>query len=193
LSKKAAIIESRFKATFVQPDLFTPTQVFNGFNFPKTPVITANSKEDIQMVNWGLIPYWSKDITIQKFTLNARVETLTEKPAFKNIVGNRCIVLADGFYEWQHLGKEKYRFEIGYHDTLFAFAGLFDENDGKLTYTIVTTEALGIMREIHNTKLRMPYTLVTDEAISDWMAGNYPSPFYDFTTKPELGNQLTLF
>jgi putative SOS response-associated peptidase YedK len=193
LSKKAAIIESRFKATFEQLELYSPQNVIKGFDFPKSPVILHMDTSAIKMVNWGLVPHWAQDISIRKYTLNARIETLTEKPAFRSSVANRCIVLTDGFYEWQHVGKEKYMFEIGYGDALFAFAGLYDEYDGQLSYTIVTREAQGVMREIHNTKLRMPYALHTDESMNAWLSGGYPDPFYAFTTKPELGNQLSMF
>ena len=193
LSKKAAIIESRFKATFTQKELFKPQSVIKGFDFPKTPVIVNTDTNAIEMLQWGLIPHWAKDESFKKYTLNARIETLTEKPAFRNCIENRCIILTDGFYEWQHLGKEKYRFEIGYNDELFAFAGLYDEFNGELSYTIVTREAQGIMRDIHNTKLRMPYALCSDENMNDWLSGGYPDPFYKFTTRPELGNQLSIF
>ena len=193
LSKKAAIIESQMKATFVDVKAYQPTRLYNGFTFPKTPVILNSNPELIEMVNWGLIPSWSNEKDIRKYTLNARVETLDEKPSFKNVVGNRCLVLCDGFYEWQHVGKEKYKYEIGWNDSLFAFAGLYDQNDEQITYTIVTTEAVGVMREIHNTKLRMPYTLTNENAMTDWLAGNFPKPFHDFTTIPNLGHQLSMF
>ena len=192
-SKKAQVLENRFKATFVEKELFHPTNHYNGFDFPKTPVITNEDASKIQMVKWGLIPSWSLDNSINKYTLNARLETLNEKPAFKNSVQNRCIVLVDGFYEWQHKGSTKHKFEIGYNNEIFAFAGLYDINNDLKTYTIVTTEAKGVMREIHNTKYRMPYSLVTDKSIKEWLKGDYPIPFENFSTIPTLGNQLTFF
>ena len=101
----------------------------NGFDFPKTPIITNENPEIIELYNWGLIPDWSKSEDIRALTLNAKIETIHEKPSFKNIVNQRCLVLANGFYEWQwrdSKGKNKVKYEIGIeNDELFAFAGLY--------------------------------------------------------------------
>lgn len=108
-TKSAQELKHRFKATFFEEEEYTPT-IYNGFSFPKTPVITNADTHNIQLFNWGLIPPWAKDKDIRKNTLNARYETLSEKPSFKSSLKNRCIVLSDGFYEWQWLdekGKNK--------------------------------------------------------------------------------------
>tara|TARA_R110001592_G_scaffold141264_2_gene362676 strand:- start:5087 stop:5512 length:426 start_codon:yes stop_codon:yes gene_type:complete len=141
------------------------------------------------MSNWGLIPDWANEDWKRNYTLNARIETLSEKSAFKQYTENRCIILVDGFYEWQHKGKEKIKFDIGFNNQLFAFAGLYS-ND---TYTIVTTEAKGIMREIHNTKLRMPFSLKTDDNFNNWLNVEEVYPRYDFTTNQLGFTQPTLF
>src|SRR5690606_32848026 len=102
-------LENRFKARFSNPDEYYPT-IYNGFQHPKTPVITNADGHSIQMYNWGLIPYWAKDNSIRKNTLNARCETLSEKASFRSSMNNRCLVLSDGFYEWEWLdpkGKQK--------------------------------------------------------------------------------------
>ena len=104
--------------------------------------------------------------------INARGETLTEKPAFKDLLGKRrCLVLADGFYEWRKDGKGKVpmRFKLKSGEP-FAFAGLWDSwkhPDGSLlrTYTIVTTEPNDVLRPIHN---RMPAMLSNDDALK-WL------------------------
>src|SRR5690606_2818733 len=116
----------------------------------------------IQHYNWGLIPSWSKDEEIKKLTLNARIETIKEKPSFKNLINKRCLVIANGYYEWQWLdskGKNKIKYEIGIgNDDLFAFAGLYSQwvnnstGEIKDTYSIVITKANQLMAEIHNTK-----------------------------------------
>ncbi|MFM6982683.1 MAG: SOS response-associated peptidase [Chitinophagaceae bacterium] len=164
-TKKAVELEHRFRARFEKPEAYQPS-IFNGFQFPKTPVITNLQPEQIQLLNWGLIPHWAKDKDIRKNTLNARIETIAEKPSFRNVIHQRCLVLVDGFYEWQWLdpeGKKKQKYEIGLADgEAFALGGLWskwiDKETGEElnTYAILTTEARGLMTEIHNSKNRMP-------------------------------------
>ena len=95
--------------------------------------------------------------------------------------------------EWQHIEKNKIKYEIGFSDRLFALAGLYDHSDMGSTYTIVTTEAQGVMREIHNTKLRMPFALKDRDSMDLWLSGDFPVPAYDFTTVPDLYRQTSLF
>ncbi len=165
--------------------------IFNGFQHPQTPVITNLSPQRLQNFSWGIIPHWSRDHKIRKYTLNAKLETINEKPSFRT--AKRCLVLADGFFEWQWLaakGKQKQKYLItNTAQEVFAFAGLWDEwvdqQSGELfyTYAIVTTEAQGIMREIHNTKLRMPFVLKPDEE-KEWLQGGNVSPFTNFLAQP---------
>lgn len=192
-SKTAQQLENRFKAKFEPNHNFTPTNHINGFNFPKTPVITNEDVNTIQMINWGLVPYWANENWNKTYTLNARLETLEEKPAFRDVTENRCIILVDGFYEWQHIGKQKIKYEIGFSNELFAFAGLFSEYKNSKTYAIITTEAKGIMREIHNTKLRMPIALKDDLEIQNWLTKKQVKPRYDFTAIALDQIQPTLF
>lgn len=192
-TKKAQEVQNRFHAKIESIDLFSTSENYNGFTFPKTPIITNKDNSLIQMVNWGLVPNWANSDWNKIYTLNARFETLNEKPSFKNIIQNRCIVIVNGFYEWQHQGKTKIKYEIGFNDSLYSFAGLYDENNGLKTYTIVTTEAKGIMKEIHNSKLRMPISLKTDEQMKNWLNGNDEFGSWDFTAKPLDPIQKTLF
>jgi putative SOS response-associated peptidase YedK len=171
-------VETRFQATLDNPLEFRPQNQINGFEFPKTPVIIDEKPQIITQYYWGLIPAWAKDEEIQKYTLNAKIETITEKPSFKNSVNKRCLVIADGYFEWQWLdpkGKNKQKYEIGLpHHELFAFAGLYsqwkDKTTGEIknTYTILTTEANPLMAEIHNTKKRMPIVLKREDE-SKWL------------------------
>ena len=118
------------------------------------------------------MPKWAKDKKFQANTLNARLETLSEKPSFRNVLGNRCLVPAEGFVEWQWQdpkGKEKVKYLIEINESpIFTFAGLWsewvNENTGEIipTYTIITTEANELMAKIHNTKKRMPVILHPD-------------------------------
>lgn len=168
-TKSAQEVENRFKAKIQHPEMFETSNKINGFTFPKTPVITNKNPNLIQHYQWGLIPFWSHDSSFQKNTLNARIEKIHKKPSFKNVVNNRCLVVADGFFKWQWLdekGKKKQPFLITRpnHD-LFAFAGIWSEwlhkKTGELinSYSIITTEAMGLMTEIHNSKKRMSVIL----------------------------------
>ena len=138
----------------------------NAFEYQKWPIIPNNS-EFIEQMNWGLIPSWadspSKIQDIRSKTLNARIETISEKPSFKN--AKKCIVPSTGFFEWQEVGNTKIPYFIFVPEMpIFSMAGLFDSHvntQGKLvnTFSILTTEANSLMAEIHNTKKRMPVLL----------------------------------
>ena len=83
-------------------------------------------------------------------------------------------MIVNGFYEWQHIERNKIKYEIGFDDNLFALAGLYEHSESGSTYTIVTTEAEGVMREIHNTKLRMPFALKNRKNMDAWLSGDIP-------------------
>lgn len=204
-SKAATEVENRFDAKIDNIAIFKPQENINGFDFPLTPIIIDENPKIITHYNWGLIPSWSKDDEIKKFTLNARIETVEEKPSFRNSVNKRCLVIANGFYEWQWLdskGKNKNKFEIGIgNDDLFAFAGLYSEwtdtitGEIKNTYSIVTTEANPLMAEIHNIKKRMPIILKPEDEIK-WLEHQ---PIQEFAFPYEVNlvaknlNQNSLF
>ena len=178
-SHSAQTLEHRFNAKFENVEQYQPS-IYNGFQFPQTPVITNKEPNTIQLFQWGLIPFWAKDDSIKKFTLNARIETIAEKPAFKNSINNRCLILADGFFEWQWLdekGKRKQKYLISLPDNEpFAFAGLWsgwtDKQTGEVihSYSILTTEANELMSKIHNSKKRMP-VIVAKENEQFWLGG----------------------
>ena len=172
-------LKNRFKAKIKESDENLIKGIFNGFEHKRTPVILNAEPELIQCVEWGLLPAWAKDRKLQNSTLNAKIETLSEKPSFKSVLHQKCLVIVDGFFEWKWLddeGKSKEKYLITMPDNEpFAFAGLWSEwkdEKGEIlrTYTIITTEAKGIMREIHNTKLRMPVVL-KPEIEQDWLIG----------------------
>ncbi|GIX40483.1 MAG: DUF159 family protein [Leptospiraceae bacterium] len=153
---------------------------FNAFTFPYLPVITNKNPEKLQFYRWGLIPTWSKNEEIKKFTLNARWESLKQKPSFKSSIKNHCLIIVDGFYEWKWLdpkGKRKQKYFITVDKPFkkpFAIAGLYNEwispDTGEYipTFTLITVKAKGIMEEIHNTKKRMP--LILHESIEkEWL------------------------
>jgi len=118
-----------------------------------------------ELVNarWGLIPMWAKDEKIGYRTINARADTVAEKPSFRDAYKKRrCLVVANGFFEWQKVGKEKQPYLIRLKGgELFAFAGLWSwwkspEGEEITSYTIITTEPNELCTKLHN---RMPVIL----------------------------------
>ncbi len=184
-SKEPELLEKRFNAKIVEGSNIVSNH-YNGSIHPYTPVITDIVKDKIQVFTWGLIPEWARDKSIQTYTLNAKIESLSEKPAFESSITKRCLVLADGFMEWQWIdtkGKKKRQHLITLpSEELFSFAGLWSEwrhkNTGEKisSYSIVTTEANPLMAEINNSKKRMPVILTPDNE-NDWLAGKDVAEF----------------
>ena len=134
----------------------------SGFIHPELLVYTNESPNKLQSLTWGLIPSWTKTLTDgKKFwnnTLNARGETIFEKPSFKSSAKNkRCLIYLDAFYEHHHANKQTYPFRIEHKDkSSLIVAGLWEEwvdkSSGEIlkTFTIVTTEGNPLMSKIHN-------------------------------------------
>lgn len=135
-----------------------PTQLI-----PSVLYSSELGERQLQMFRWGLIPSWAKDAAMGAKLINARAETVNEKPSFKAAFKRRrCLIIADGFYEWQRLEakKQPYYFRLQ-NSQIFAFAGLWEHwksPDGQIinSCTILTTEANDLLRPIHN---RMPVIL----------------------------------
>ena len=142
---------------------------------PTQPVSAiAQTKEDreYRIFQWGLVPSWSKDPKIGSRMINARSETVAEKPSFRAAFKRRrCLILSDGFYEWQRTGGKKQPYYIQVEDQeIFGFAGLWEtweSGDGSYleSCTILTTEPNGLMETIHN---RMP-VIVHPEDFDLWL------------------------
>jgi putative SOS response-associated peptidase YedK len=150
-------IAQEFGVTEISCDLrpsynIAPTQ--------KVAVVVADGVKKLVPARWGLVPSWAKDISVGSKMINARAETITEKASYKNAFKKRrCLVVADGFYEWQDVGDSKrpvyIRLKSG---KSFGFAGLYEvwkspEGEEVTTCTIITTEANELMSPIH---ARMP-------------------------------------
>ncbi len=124
------------------------------------PVVTNGLKRSVDIFRWGLVPGWAKDISIGNKLINARAETLIEKPSFRNaFIRRRCLIPASGFYEWRQEGsrKQPYLFQLA-EEKMFTFAGLWEywqDNQGNELYscTIITTEPNELLADYHN---RMP-------------------------------------
>ncbi|WP_256360264.1 SOS response-associated peptidase [Methylomonas koyamae] len=120
---------------------------------------------------WGLVPSWSKDTKNSHHLINARAETVHEKPSFRTAFHKRrCLIVAQGFYEWQKLESGKQAFHIHRQDNqLFAFAGVWEhwqqEQQTLYSCSVITTEATELMQPIHD---RMPVILPPDH-YSNWL------------------------
>ena len=175
------IIETRFGARFVQSESFSPVYSASGFTFPSIPAITSENPENIITLQWGLIPFWVKDIDtankLKQQMLNARAETIFEKPSFRHLVmSKRCLILVDGFFEWRHENKKAYPYYVHMkHHEPFALAGISMDNSEKSTTgqnvktcAIITTQANPLLEKIHNTKKRMP-VILSQEKEKIWL------------------------
>jgi putative SOS response-associated peptidase YedK len=148
------------------------------YNIAPTQQVLIVRKEQGEKVRhlttmrWGLIPSWAKDMSIGNKTLNARSETVATTPAFReSILQKRCLIPADGFYEWRKMGSvnQPYCFEVG-EGEVFALAGLWDEwtsHDGEVieSCTILTTGPNSLVEDLHD---RMP-VIVPQEKYELWL------------------------
>lgn len=160
------------------PWLNVPADIQPRYNVaPSQPiaVVPNDGKQRLDFYVWGLIPSWAKDPNIGNRMINARSETLAEKPSFRNAFKRRrCLILADGFYEWKAADGRKSKIPMFIHlkdRKPFAFAGLWElwnAPDGSQIYsaTIITTEPNSMMKDIHN---RMP-VILPQSAYEEWLS-----------------------
>jgi len=171
----------------------------NAFEHPRLLVFTQEEPLKPQFFRWGLIPSWCKDESVadqlSNQTLNARSETIFEKPAFRSSAKNkRCLIYLDAFYEYHHLKSKTYPFHISMKDgTPMILGGLYDNwvnpTTGELiqTVTIVTTEGNEVMAKIHNnpkaTGPRMPL-IFSKEMQNEWLRENATKEEIETLIKP---------
>ena len=147
---------------------------------PTQDIAAVRNRDDdgreLVKLRWGLVPFWAKDPSIGNRMINARAETVAEKPAFRAAFRRRrCLVLADGFYEWKKSGSGKTPYLISLASGQpFAFAGLWEHWESKDTgeviesATLLTADASSFMAQLHN---RMP--VILEPATADrWLAGD---------------------
>ncbi len=179
LPENIGVIKKRFKRVVKDNAVYEPSEKYNGFAHPANVIIAHDAPELITTGSWGLLPHWSKDLSFRKNTLNARIETVSHLPSFKDYNHNRCLIPASRFYEWQHVGSTKIPHIIvssEHENDLFCFAGLYSDwthpTNGQVlrTFTILTTEGNDTMKYVHNTKQRMP--VILHQADEDhWLQG----------------------
>ena len=161
-------------------------------------IAPGTALREMVLLRWGLIPFWAKDLSIGARMINARSETVAEKPAFRAAFRRRrCLVVADGFYEWQKQNGAKQPYHIRLQDTRpFAFAGLWEHWEGPdgseiESCTLLTTQPNDLLKPLHN---RMPvilhprdYNLWLDPEIQDTSALRplfHPYPPHDMEAYP---------
>ena len=169
-------IPVHFKGTRIGYDL---KPRYNAAPSENLPVIVNNTDKHVEMMRWGLVPFWAKDEKIGYKMINARAETLQIKPSFRKALSlQRCIIPAGGFFEWKQVDKEKIPYYISLkNNSVFGFAGLYDvwrDKQGKeiKTYTIITTEPNALVEPIHN---RMPAILEKQDE-DEWLNPDETEP-----------------
>jgi len=179
LTKKPEVIEQQVQAKFESADLEQAQKLLPTYNIAPThwhPVITNDAPQQLQLFKWGLIPAWAKDTKIASRLINARIETITGKPAFKAIHTRRCLVPFDGFYEWKKAGKSKVPYHISLKGrTIFCVAGIWEtwkDSTGKFvhTFSVLTQSPNELMAPIHN---RMP-VILSKEQEKNWLDTSLP-------------------
>jgi putative SOS response-associated peptidase YedK len=172
----------------------------SNFNVAPSQEILAIFKQKgenwLDKFHWGLVPFWAKDISIGNKMINARAELVAEKPSFRNAFKKRrCLIPADGFYEWKGEKGQKQPMFISLPDKKpFAFAGLWEtwsqKDDQESVYrscTIITTRASNSMRDIHH---RMP-VILKPQVYEPWLdPGNRDAAGLDAILKNELITEL---
>jgi putative SOS response-associated peptidase YedK len=164
-------LENRYGATLIDPDKYRPSYYYHAFALPDMPAICSDDPSKIKLLKWGLIPSWTKnseDADIIRYkTFNARSESIDNKPSFSaSFKSKRCIIPVKGYFEWQHLGKDKIPWYIySAENEILSLAGLFSEwtsrstGEAFNTFSIITTDANDLTAEIHNSGKRMPAIL----------------------------------
>ncbi len=178
--KDIAGLAARFNATSEGLDLTTPR--YNVAPGQIMPVVVHRNGDrgghnSLELMKWGLVPSWAKDPRTGFKMINARAETVLEKPSYrKPLQSKRCLVPVSGFYEWQDTGVGKVPYHIYLKDEpVFALAGLYDtwldpQGHPLDTYTIITTSANSFMERLHH---RMP-VILGDEAEDMWLDPTTP-------------------
>jgi len=139
-------------------------------------VFQDNNKRILKNMRWGLIPSWAKDKSFASKLINARAETIADKPSFKNLITtNRCVVLANGYYEWVNINNKKQPYFIySGENTMISMAGLWTEWKDVISFTIITKQSETSISHLHH---RMPLML-PKEKIDSYLDKN--NTFDDF-------------
>jgi putative SOS response-associated peptidase YedK len=199
LQTKADKLKKHYNLATISRDI---RENFNVAPGQVMPVVTEtdDGKPKLELMQWGLIPVWAKDPKIGYKLINARDDTIFDKPMWRNIIlKKRCLVPADGFYEWRRPKSTK-EFKTPFfihpkHFELFSFAGVWeswkDASGGEhKTYSIITTEPNKEMRAVHN---RMPVILGPSEETSWLKPSNATRSSIEPLLRPFEDNGLEIY
>jgi len=171
-----SIIEEMAIEEWQDADLYTPS--YNLAPTQSTPIMIDHMGRRVKQMKWGLIPNWAKDESIGSKLINARSETLLQKPSFRNLVAQkRCVVITDGYYEWKKDSRKSIPYYIHHPDNkLLPIAGLWDTWKNPLgkkifSYTVITTTSMPTIKNIHH---RMPVILKPKD-INSWLQVSHTS------------------
>ncbi|MCS6824099.1 MAG: SOS response-associated peptidase [Cytophagaceae bacterium] len=193
LAKPREVLSNRYGVPV--PESWKPR--YNVAPGQEMPVITNRRKDELSFFKWGFVPNWSLDDSSATNLFNAKAENILTKAPFKQAARTqRCIVLADGYFEWKKTGKNKLPYRITLvTDEVFAFAGLWDywenPNDGKIinTYTIITVPANRLLQELND---RMP-VILTQETEQMWLSDKLPESAYNEILKPYNPDKMSFY
>ena len=173
-TKSARKLEDLFEVKFKDDTVYESNYHLNGFDNRFVYIIPQEEDRLIEPAKWGLLPenFENSNSFRKRYnTLNAKSETLFTSNLWKESITNRrCLILADGFFESKHIGKNKYPHYIRYkNQEPFSFAGIYNQHDkGVFSCSIITKKANPFMAEIHNSKERMP--LILDRSFEkEWL------------------------
>lgn len=171
----------------VLPQVILDKELIPNYNIAPTQytyILAQPDRTHLQLMQWGLIPHWSKEGNGGTSLINARVETIVEKASFKGSIHERkCVVLADSFYEWRTEGKLKipYRIQMP-NNELLLMGGIWDSWQGINTFSIITTEPNAQMSRIHN---RMPVILRGEDDVDKWLTSKHWEDVLYMCQKPQ--------
>jgi putative SOS response-associated peptidase YedK len=158
--------------------------------------LQGEKTRQLDMLRWGLIPHWAKDMKIGYKMINARSETLAQKPSFRAAFKKRrCLIVADGFFEWKHAGKIKEPFYVQLRNgAVFGFAGLWESwksPDGNIveSCTVITTPANKLIRGIHD---RMPVILLPED-YETWLQDSTPEQILQQLFAPFPADKMEMY
>ena len=193
LAIPSIVVENRFQVIL---DKDSYRERFNAAPGQPLPVITNLEPGKLQYFRWGLIPHWAKDPKTGYRLINARAESILQKPSFRSPMQHyRCLVPADSYYEWQQSPAGKTPFRILMQDeTAFAMAGLWSvwkDAEGRpvQTFTIITLAANGLVHEIHD---RMPAILLKEKE-HIWLDPNLSAKEATNLLQPYPANEMKAY
>jgi putative SOS response-associated peptidase YedK len=189
-------IEGLTEAYEIRGDVPNWAPKYNIAPTQEVPIVYREEDNEVMCARWGLIPSWKKDSESGRWLINARAESLTMKPAFRNAIRRtRCIVPANGFYEWKPEKGKKFPFYIRLREReLFGFAGLYERwidpaGAEVATFCIITTDSNPIVRMIHE---RMPAILEREEE-AIWLNPKTPPEDYLSLLRPYTPDETVAY